>query len=127
MEREVFCLYKLNQSTILLRVVSLRKNNGFLGKILAKILSQILAKILSQILGPILSPILGPILGPVHGSSSCFVLYRAMVTNTSRFNYFTHRAGCNDYYLKRTSRNSTFRTKALRQELVANMNMSRVI
>ena len=65
-----FFAYTNKSKHDILRVVSLRKNNGFLGKILAKILSPIL----SPILGPILSPILGPILGPVHGSSPCFVL-----------------------------------------------------
>ena len=65
MQREFFAYTNKSKHDILM-VVSLRKNNGFLGKILAKILS--------PILGPILSPILGPILGPVHGSSPCFVL-----------------------------------------------------
>ena len=69
-----FFAYTNKSKHDILRVVSLRKNNGFLGKILAKILSPILSPILGPILGPILSPILGPILGPVHGSSPCFVL-----------------------------------------------------
>ena len=92
-----FFAYTNKSKHDILRVVSLRKNNGFLGKILAKILSPILSPILGPILGPILSPILGPILGPVHGSSPCFVLcqqdhacntLRKALINSPVMNYF---------------------------------------
>ena len=68
-----FFAYTNKSKHDILRVVSLRKNNGFL------------SPILGPILGPILSPILGPILGPVHGSSPCFVLCPVEIVNWCLF------------------------------------------